>query len=42
VGDVALLAVLGDDGLDLEELHQKSSPALDRMHAILAQPNARA
>lgn len=42
VGDVALLAVLGDDRLDLEELRQKSSPALDRMHAILAQPNARA
>jgi predicted regulator of Ras-like GTPase activity (Roadblock/LC7/MglB family) len=42
VGDVALLAVFGDDGLDLNELHQKSSPALDRMHAILAQPNARA
>jgi predicted regulator of Ras-like GTPase activity (Roadblock/LC7/MglB family) len=42
VGDVALLAVLGDAGLDLDELHQKSRPALDRMHAILAQPNASA
>ncbi len=42
VGDVALLAVLGDDGLNLDELDQRSSPALDRMHAILAQPNARA
>ena len=42
VGDVALLAVIGDDRLDLDELHRKSSPTRDRMHAILAQPNARA
>jgi predicted regulator of Ras-like GTPase activity (Roadblock/LC7/MglB family) len=40
VADIALLAVLGDAGLDLDELHLKSRPALDRMHAILAQPNA--
>ena len=40
VGDVALLSVLGDDRLDLDELHQKSGPALDRMHAMLSQPRA--
>ncbi len=40
VGDVALLAVLGDDRLDLDELHQESGPALDRMHAVLSQPRA--
>jgi predicted regulator of Ras-like GTPase activity (Roadblock/LC7/MglB family) len=42
VGDVALLAVLGDDRLDLDELNQKSRPSVDRMHAILTGPNARA
>jgi predicted regulator of Ras-like GTPase activity (Roadblock/LC7/MglB family) len=42
IGDVALLAVLGDDGLDLDDLHQKSRPALDQIRAILAQPKASA
>ncbi len=40
VADVALLAVLGDEGLDLDELHRKSGPALSRIHAILAGQNA--
>jgi predicted regulator of Ras-like GTPase activity (Roadblock/LC7/MglB family) len=42
VGDAALLAVLGGDGLDLDELHQKARPALDQMRAILAVPKASA
>jgi uncharacterized protein len=42
IGDVALLAVLGDDGLDLDDLHQKSRPALDQIRAILASPKASA
>jgi uncharacterized protein len=42
IDDVALLAVLGDDGLDLDDLHQKSRPALDQIRAILAQPKASA
>jgi predicted regulator of Ras-like GTPase activity (Roadblock/LC7/MglB family) len=36
VGDAALLAVLGAEGLDLDELHWKSGPARSRIHAILA------
>jgi hypothetical protein len=36
VGDLALLAVLGDDELDVDHLRLKSQPALDRIHAILA------
>ena len=40
VGDVALLAVLGGEGLDLDELHRKAGPALTRIHAILAAQNA--
>jgi predicted regulator of Ras-like GTPase activity (Roadblock/LC7/MglB family) len=36
VGDLALLAVLGDDDLDVDDLRLESQPALDRIHAILA------
>ena len=35
VGVMALLAVLGDEGLDMSALHQKSQPALGRIHLIL-------
>lgn len=37
LGDVALLAVLGDEGLDVAALHQKSQPALGRLRSILTQ-----
>lgn len=40
VGDVALLAVLGDDQLDLDELQHQARPALGRMHVILTRPRA--
>lgn len=43
IGDVALVAlvaVLAGDGADLSDLHRKTQPALDRIHAILAQPKA--
>jgi uncharacterized protein len=36
IGDAALLAVLGDNGLDADALHRKSQLALGRIHAILA------
>jgi uncharacterized protein len=35
VGVAALLAVLGDEGLDIGTLHHKSQPALGRIHNIL-------
>ncbi|MEU9732281.1 roadblock/LC7 domain-containing protein [Streptomyces sp. NPDC048002] len=35
VGDTALMAVLGDEGLDLDRLHQESQPALRRIDSIL-------
>jgi uncharacterized protein len=35
VGVVALLAVLGDEGLDMGALHQKTQPALGRIRIIL-------
>lgn len=38
VGDVALLAVLGDEGLDVAALHQKSQPTLGRLRSILIKP----
>lgn len=34
IGDVALVAVLAGDGVDLDDLHQKTQPALDRIHAV--------
>jgi predicted regulator of Ras-like GTPase activity (Roadblock/LC7/MglB family) len=40
VGDAALLAVLGAEELDLDELHRKSGPTRSRIHAILAEQNA--
>jgi uncharacterized protein len=35
VGVAAVLAVLGDEGLDVGALHQKSQPALGRIRTIL-------
>jgi predicted regulator of Ras-like GTPase activity (Roadblock/LC7/MglB family) len=35
VGAAAVLAVLGDEGLDVSALHQKSQPALGRIRTIL-------
>jgi predicted regulator of Ras-like GTPase activity (Roadblock/LC7/MglB family) len=40
IDDVALVAVLGDDAVDVADLHRKAQPALDRIHAILARPKA--
>jgi hypothetical protein len=40
VGDTALLAVLGDDRLDLDELSLKARPVLGRIRAILTRRNA--
>jgi uncharacterized protein len=38
VGNIALLAVLGDERLDVDALYRKSQPALGRLRAILTQP----
>ncbi|MFG2312085.1 roadblock/LC7 domain-containing protein [Streptomyces sp. NPDC048566] len=35
-GDTALLIVLGDEGIDLEGLHERIRPVLGRVAAILA------
>ncbi|MCF3118829.1 roadblock/LC7 domain-containing protein [Streptomyces luteocolor] len=35
VGDTALLVVLGDEGLDVDRLHQETQPMLRRVDAIL-------
>ncbi|WP_328873587.1 roadblock/LC7 domain-containing protein [Streptomyces sp. NBC_00287] len=35
VGDNALMVVLGDEGLDLDRLHQATQPALRRIDSIL-------
>lgn len=42
VGDVALLAVLGDERLDVNALQQKCQPALGRIRAILTRLKASA
>ncbi|WP_187284285.1 roadblock/LC7 domain-containing protein [Streptomyces sp. uw30] len=36
VGDTALMVVLGDEGIDLDRLHQETQPALRRIGALLA------
>lgn len=36
VGHAGLMAVLGDEGLDIGRLHLESQPVLDRIGAILA------
>lgn len=35
VGDTALMVVVGDEGMDLDRLHQATQPALRRIHSIL-------
>jgi hypothetical protein len=35
VGDTALMIVLGDEGIDLEQLHEHTRPALGRIGSIL-------
>ncbi|MBC9717401.1 roadblock/LC7 domain-containing protein [Streptomyces sp. TRM66268-LWL] len=35
VGDIALFVVLGDEGLDLDLLHEEFPPVLERIGAIL-------
>jgi predicted regulator of Ras-like GTPase activity (Roadblock/LC7/MglB family) len=35
VGDTALMVVLGDEGMDVDRLHQASRPVLDRIGSIL-------
>lgn len=37
IGDVALLAVIGDEGLDISRLHQQSQPTLGRLRMILTE-----
>ncbi|MCX5131147.1 roadblock/LC7 domain-containing protein [Streptomyces sp. NPDC060011] len=36
VGDTALMIVLGDEGIDLERLHEQTRPVLGRIGSILA------
>ncbi|GAA5039945.1 roadblock/LC7 domain-containing protein [Streptomyces sp. NPDC005813] len=35
VGDTALMVVLGDEGIDIERLHEETRPALGRIGSIL-------
>ncbi|WP_030326570.1 roadblock/LC7 domain-containing protein [Streptomyces sp. NRRL B-3229] len=35
VGDTALMVVLGDEGMDLEQLHRATQPTLHRIGSIL-------
>ncbi|SFQ97500.1 hypothetical protein SAMN04488564_101459 [Lentzea waywayandensis] len=36
VGSLALMVVLGDEGLNVARLHQESQPALERINSILS------
>ncbi|MCX5560432.1 roadblock/LC7 domain-containing protein [Streptomyces sp. NBC_00038] len=40
VGDTALMVVLGDEGIDLERLHEQTRPALGRIGSILTAPES--
>ncbi|MBA2808704.1 roadblock/LC7 domain-containing protein [Streptomyces sp. KM273126] len=40
VGETALLVVLGDEGLDMDRLHEATRPALARIDAILTATGA--
>ncbi|GLX94964.1 roadblock/LC7 domain-containing protein [Herbidospora sp. NBRC 101105] len=42
VGSIALLAVLGDEGLDVARLHVESRPTVERLTHLLAGERARA
>lgn len=37
VGDTALMVVLGDEGLDVDDLHRAAQPALRRIDSILTE-----
>ncbi|WP_369233531.1 roadblock/LC7 domain-containing protein [Streptomyces sp. R21] len=39
VGDTALMVVLGDEGIDLDRLHQETQPTLQRIGTILTAPD---
>ncbi|MFC3896679.1 roadblock/LC7 domain-containing protein [Lentzea rhizosphaerae] len=36
VGSLALMVVLGDEGLNVSRLHQESQPAIERINSILS------
>ncbi|GAA2242818.1 dynein regulation protein LC7 [Streptomyces ruber] len=38
VGESALMVVLGDEGVDLDRLHERTRPALTRIGSILTAP----
>ncbi|MPY61366.1 dynein regulation protein LC7 [Streptomyces spongiae] len=40
VGETALLVVLGDEGIDVDRLHEEARPALARIDAILTSAGA--
>ncbi|GAA3806942.1 dynein regulation protein LC7 [Streptomyces phyllanthi] len=40
VGETALLVVLGDEGIDVDQLHETTRPALARIDSILTAPEA--
>ncbi|TVT58870.1 dynein regulation protein LC7 [Amycolatopsis rhizosphaerae] len=42
VGDGALMAVLGDEGLQIGRLHQEAQPTIERIAAIFSAPEAAA
>lgn len=42
VAEDALMVVLGDEGLNITRLHQKSQPTIERIGSILATPHAAA
>lgn len=37
VGDTALMVVLGDEGVDVDRMHRKVQPAIDRIGSILTE-----
>ncbi|WP_214110203.1 roadblock/LC7 domain-containing protein [Acrocarpospora catenulata] len=41
VGQIALLAVLADEGLDVSRLHIESRPAVERLNTLLTQAQSR-
>ncbi|WP_062341008.1 MULTISPECIES: roadblock/LC7 domain-containing protein [Herbidospora] len=42
VGSIALLAILGDEGLDVARLHVESRPTVERLTHLLVDERARA
>ncbi|WP_406864692.1 roadblock/LC7 domain-containing protein [Streptomyces sp. HUAS MG47] len=37
VGDTALMIILGDEGMNVDQLHRASQPTLDRIGALLTE-----